>query len=98
MRTFTAWAFEESAALVTDLNTILTALIEDKKRVASDEAREALTNAQVSLIAARTRAGDMRRHFETAARMGEHAEVSAPVIDHKRAAANDNDDTLTFER
>ena len=93
MRTFTAWAFEESAGLVADLNKILENLLEDRKHVRDEEARKALTNIQVAIIATRTRAGEMRGKFETAERIGEHREIHEPFVDHKRAAAHDIDDT-----
>lgn len=98
--TFTRWAVEESDALVGDLSQILSRLIENKKGVKEEAAMNALVDVQASVIAARTRAGEMRRHFETASRMGEHAEIPAPKLDHKRAAANDLDDTneLSFLR
>lgn len=89
MQTFTSWAFEESAGLVSDLNKILGDIISDKKAVRDDEALRLLTNVQASIIAARTRAGDMRGKFETADRLGEHRDLLAPDIDHKRAAGAD---------
>lgn len=95
MRTFTGWAFEESVGLVGDLTKILDNLLVDRKQVRDTEAHKALTNIQVAIIAARTRAGEMRGKFETAERMGEHREVRAPV-DHKRAAANDTDEQEVF--
>ena len=92
MQTFTTWAFKESAGLVSDLNLILGNIIDDKKTVRDQEALKVLTNVQAALIAARTRAGDMRGKFETADRLGEHRDLLAPEIDHKRAAGADYDE------
>lgn len=93
MSTFTRWAIEESEALVDDLSQILARLIDDKKRVSDPKAVDALVSVQASVLAARTRAGDMRNHWRSADRNHEHPEVLAPV-DHKRAAANDTEDQL----
>lgn len=90
--TFSSWAVNESDGVVADINEILSRIVDDKKTVRDPEAVKLITNLQASLIAVRTRAGDMRKHWETANRNGEGRHHPHPKIDHKRAAAGDYDD------